>query len=164
MTKWQPMDSREWSENAPPVIIAVDRSADPSKKIYVVGEAQYHGEHDGWLWAGNCPTDSWGSREYPDYWIPLPEPPATLETPEKHSTEDDFQHFLSYSGLGASYQRLGRDVIDLRVAYYTGAGIDVTEPCSACAGTGEIDETLGGISTSDPYAPCPDCTPKTDGK
>ncbi len=89
---------------------------------------------------------------------------SALETSEKHSTEDDFQHFLSYSGLGASYQRLGRDVIDLRVAYYTGAGIDVTEPCSACAGTGEIDETLGGISTSDPHAPCPDCTPKTDGK
>ena len=80
MNKWQPMDSREWSENAPPVIIAVDRSADPLKKIYVVGEARYHGEHDGWLWAGNCPTDSWGSREYPDYWMPLPEPPTALET------------------------------------------------------------------------------------
>lgn len=32
-----------------------------------------------------------------------------------------------------------------------------TEDCETCGGTGEIDETLGGISTSDPHAPCPDC-------
>jgi hypothetical protein len=83
------------------------------------------------------------------------------ETASKHTPEEDFQHFLSYSGLGASYQRLNRSVIDLRVAYYTGAGIDVTaEGCSTCGGTGEVDETLGGIHTSDPHAPCPDCSPK----
>ena len=29
--------------------------------------------------------------------------------------------------------------------------------CETCHDTGEIDETLGGISTSDPHAPCPDC-------
>jgi hypothetical protein len=29
--------------------------------------------------------------------------------------------------------------------------------CTTCRGTGEIDETLGGISTSNPHAPCPDC-------
>jgi hypothetical protein len=31
------------------------------------------------------------------------------------------------------------------------------ENCETCGGTGEIDETLGGISTSNPHAPCPDC-------
>lgn len=29
--------------------------------------------------------------------------------------------------------------------------------CETCNGEGEIDETLGGISTSDPHAECPDC-------
>jgi hypothetical protein len=29
--------------------------------------------------------------------------------------------------------------------------------CETCQDTGEIDETLGGISTSNPHAPCPDC-------
>lgn len=34
---------------------------------------------------------------------------------------------------------------------------DVT--CETCRDTGEIDQTLGGISTSDPHTPCPDCRP-----
>lgn len=29
--------------------------------------------------------------------------------------------------------------------------------CETCRDTGEIDETLGGIPTSNPHAPCPDC-------
>lgn len=33
--------------------------------------------------------------------------------------------------------------------------------CSTCGGTGEIDETLGGISTSSPNTPCPDCRGKS---
>jgi hypothetical protein len=32
--------------------------------------------------------------------------------------------------------------------------------CSTCGGTGEIDETLGGVPTSNPHSPCPDCTSK----
>lgn len=76
MSKWQPMDSREWSESAPPVIIAVNRAADPAEKIYVVGEAQHHGEQ-GWWWAGNHPTDYWGSSVDPEFWQPLPEPPQS---------------------------------------------------------------------------------------
>jgi hypothetical protein len=74
--KWQPMDSREWGEGSPPVIIAVNRADSPSEKIYVVGEAKHHGD-EGWWWAGNDPTDSWGGRVYPEYWMPLPEPPAS---------------------------------------------------------------------------------------
>lgn len=81
MSKWQPMDSREWGEGSPPVIIAVNRAAKLGENIYVVGEAKHHGE-DGWWWAGNDPTDHWGSREYPDFWMDLPAPPPsnTLET------------------------------------------------------------------------------------
>lgn len=75
MSAWQPMDSREWSEGSPPVIIAVERSADPANKLYVTGEAKYHGDRDGWWWAGNDPTDSWGGRVYPEFWMPLPDPP-----------------------------------------------------------------------------------------
>lgn len=33
--------------------------------------------------------------------------------------------------------------------------------CSTCGGTGEIDESLGGISTSNPNTPCPDCRGKS---
>jgi hypothetical protein len=29
--------------------------------------------------------------------------------------------------------------------------------CTTCQDTGEVDETLGGIGTSNPHAPCPDC-------
>lgn len=29
--------------------------------------------------------------------------------------------------------------------------------CETCRDIGEIDQTLGGISTSDPHCPCPDC-------
>lgn len=29
--------------------------------------------------------------------------------------------------------------------------------CETCRDTGEIDQTLGGIGTSDPHCPCPDC-------
>jgi hypothetical protein len=36
------------------------------------------------------------------------------------------------------------------------------ESCSTCGGTGEIDETLGGIPTSNRHAPCPDCTRKAE--
>lgn len=32
-----------------------------------------------------------------------------------------------------------------------------TQHCETCGGTGEIDETLGGESFSDPHAKCPDC-------
>ena len=31
--------------------------------------------NEGWWWAGNDPTDSWGSRVYPDFWVPLPDAP-----------------------------------------------------------------------------------------
>ncbi len=31
--------------------------------------------------------------------------------------------------------------------------------CETCQGTGEIDETRGGIGTSGAHNPCPDCTP-----
>jgi hypothetical protein len=34
---------------------------------------------------------------------------------------------------------------------------DFIAACTTCGGTGEIDETLGGIATSNPHAPCPDC-------
>lgn len=34
-----------------------------------------------------------------------------------------------------------------------------TPECETCGDTGEIDETLGGIPTSNPHAPCPDCRP-----
>lgn len=33
----------------------------------------------------------------------------------------------------------------------------VSQVCSTCAGTGEVDETLGGEHFSNPHAPCPDC-------
>lgn len=29
--------------------------------------------------------------------------------------------------------------------------------CETCRDTGEIDETLGGVGTANPHAPCPDC-------
>ena len=32
--------------------------------------------------------------------------------------------------------------------------------CDTCGGVGTIDETLGGISTSNPAAKCPDCSGK----
>jgi hypothetical protein len=35
--------------------------------------------------------------------------------------------------------------------------VEYEEDCETCGGTGEIDETLGGISTSNQHAPCPDC-------
>lgn len=35
------------------------------------------------------------------------------------------------------------------------------EDCETCCGTGEVDETLGGIGTSNPHAPCPDCVAPT---
>jgi hypothetical protein len=38
------------------------------------------------------------------------------------------------------------------------AGTQLDEDgCSTCKDTGEIDETLGGVPTADPHAPCPDC-------
>lgn len=40
-----------------------------------VGEAKFH-EGEGWWWAGNHPTDSWGSAIYPTHWMPLPSPPT----------------------------------------------------------------------------------------
>jgi hypothetical protein len=42
-----------------------------------VGEARHFGEKEGWYWAGNDPTDSWGGRIYPTHWMPLPSPPKT---------------------------------------------------------------------------------------
>lgn len=33
----------------------------------------------------------------------------------------------------------------------------MTWACDTCRDTQEIDETLGGISTSNQHAPCPDC-------
>lgn len=41
-----------------------------------VGEARCYSEGEGWYWAGNAPTDSWGGRVYPTHWMPLPEPPS----------------------------------------------------------------------------------------
>lgn len=38
---------------------------------------------------------------------------------------------------------------------YCGKPVSV---CSTCNGTREVDETLGGYATSNPHAPCPDCT------
>lgn len=32
-----------------------------------------------------------------------------------------------------------------------------SEDCETCGGSGEIDETLGGIAPSNPHASCPDC-------
>ena len=49
---------------------------------------------------------------------PLPEPPNAVdfvaEAQVRHTTEDDYQHFLSYSGL--------TNTAELQLAYYAGAG------------------------------------------
>jgi len=70
------MDSREWGEGSPPVIVAVNRAAKVGEKIYVVGEAKHLGE-EGWWWAQQYPTDYGSDRIYPEFWQPLPEPPQS---------------------------------------------------------------------------------------
>lgn len=60
---WQPIETAPLDKA---VLVAYD---------VCVGEAAYHGEDEGWYWANNDPTDSWGSRIYPTHWQPLPAPP-----------------------------------------------------------------------------------------
>jgi hypothetical protein len=70
---------------------------------------------------------------------------GTSETALTHSTECLFQHFLSYSGFGLLYQNLGRSLNDLRVAYYSGADVDVTSvtdfSCPACENLSNLKGT-----------------------
>jgi len=61
-----------------------------------------------------------------------------------HTTEDDFQHFLSYSGLRAIHMDG-----ELRKAFYAGADVVA---CERCGGTGTIDAPT---SADDPC--CPEC-------
>lgn len=35
--------------------------------------------------------------------------------------------------------------------------LDTVYVCETCHDTGEIDQTLGGVGTSNPHCPCPDC-------
>jgi hypothetical protein len=74
----------------------------------------------------------------------------------QHPIECQFQHFMSYSGFGALYEKLGRGSNDLRVAYYTGAGIDVTtvtnvscpicdEKCPECGANGGVNHCVCGL-------------------
>jgi hypothetical protein len=70
----------EWRaiETAPldtPVLVSEDNN---------VGEARCHWD-EGWYWAGNDPTDSWGGRIYPTFWQPLPAPPSERSRNDKLS-------------------------------------------------------------------------------
>lgn len=60
--KWNPIET---APNESAVLVAVGGA---------VGEAFLRGK-DGWWWAGNDPSDSWGGQIYPTHWQGLPEAP-----------------------------------------------------------------------------------------
>lgn len=66
---WQPIDTHRPRIDPDSVLIADGRA---------VGEARWHTDEHGWWWAGNDPTDSWGSQVYPTHWMLLPDPPTTV--------------------------------------------------------------------------------------
>jgi hypothetical protein len=73
---WQPIETLpEPGEDSTVFVIGAEKRRDGS---YAVGEM--HWTSDGWYWAGNDPTDSWGGRIDPEYWQPLPEPPLPERT------------------------------------------------------------------------------------
>jgi hypothetical protein len=49
------------------------------------------------------------------------------ETPAEHTTEEDFEHFLSYSGLGGAFSGTQAIKDDLRKAFYAGADVQPLE-------------------------------------
>lgn len=76
MTEWQPIETAP--DDKTPVLIAVPNK---DRDGYLVGEAYFDGEHDGWWWAGTDYGDYHGGPiievNYwpPTHWMPLPEPP-----------------------------------------------------------------------------------------
>jgi hypothetical protein len=67
--EWQPIETAPLDH---PLMVAEGQA---------VGEAHHCGR-DGWYWAGNDPTDSWGGQIYPTHWMPLPTPPQNALEPK----------------------------------------------------------------------------------
>lgn len=84
-----------------------------------------------WYLPRGCPLNAEGLDENLDSELPAVEPSPA------HTTEQDFQHWLSYSGVGAA-----RDA-DLRAAYYAGA--DVAPPKSAGCPTHGMEHFFEGM-------------------
>ena len=57
---------------------------------------------------------------------------SPLEPTLPHTTEDDFQHWMSYAGIGAASDA------DLRAAFYAGANAMPPEKTPCCGGSGKI--------------------------
>lgn len=66
----------------------------------------------------------------------------------------DRQGFLNEAALEDMYIQI-RNAVGIKMLIKSGRTSSVT--CTTCQDTGEIDETLGGIATSNPRTPCPDC-------
>lgn len=73
-SSWQSIETLATKEDGTTCVLVAERKPDGS---YAVGEANWTSQ--GWYWAGNDPTDSWGRQIYPAHWQPLPEPPAAAE-------------------------------------------------------------------------------------
>lgn len=84
---------------------------------------------------------------------------------EPHAMNNDFDTFVCDDDMQAleALQLTAEKVWDSmspgeeRTITIRMNAVDVS--CETCRDTGEIDQTLGGISTSDPHTPCPDCRP-----
>lgn len=68
------------------------------------------------------------------HWQPLPMPPG--ESDHTHSTQDDYEHFLAYSGLDHSPA--------IQYAYFHGADVGMDRP----VGVGYAGEVIPGTSAA----------------
>lgn len=81
--QWRQIETWESMEIRPMHVIAAEPCDEPRMGRYAIGEAEWHGDDEGWWWAGNHPTDAHGSRIYPTHWQLLPaEPRNTSAEPD----------------------------------------------------------------------------------
>jgi hypothetical protein len=65
--------------------LPIEDLGEPTEPVHLLGAVgravgEMHWTSDGWYWAGNDPTDSWGGRIYPTHYMPLPDPPCLPPT------------------------------------------------------------------------------------
>jgi Lar family restriction alleviation protein len=69
---WQPIETAPHNDGFACIVSVPNEGPQP-----YVGEAHFVDE-EGWYWAGNDPTDSWGPGALtPSHWMPLPSSPVT---------------------------------------------------------------------------------------